>query len=93
MSSIAGQAQVKVSHAEYHGWKDALILSNGVAEIAVLPAIGHNDFRMRRLLHVSFVSTSFLLCLLSLALWMVSCIRTPFHSYAAFDQRGLRAGP
>src|SRR5437764_6678696 len=40
MSSITGQAQLKISHAEYHGWKDALILNNGIAEIAVVPEIG-----------------------------------------------------
>ena len=41
MSSLAnGQTTVKVSRTEYHGWKDAAILSNGIAEVAVVPSIG-----------------------------------------------------
>ena len=41
MTSFANaETKVKISRAEYHGWKDAAILSNGTAEVVVVPAIG-----------------------------------------------------
>jgi len=41
MSSLANsQTKLKASHAEYHAWKEAVILTNGVAEVIVVPAIG-----------------------------------------------------
>ena len=41
MSPIANsQAPAKISRAEYHGWKEALVLSNGLCEAIVVPAIG-----------------------------------------------------
>jgi hypothetical protein len=38
MSSLATGQNIRVS--EYHGWKDAITLSNGTAEVVVVPAIG-----------------------------------------------------
>ncbi|HZQ69792.1 MAG TPA: hypothetical protein VFA68_14815 [Terriglobales bacterium] len=41
MSSLANsQTSVKASRAEYHGWKEAAILTNGIAEVVVVPGIG-----------------------------------------------------
>lgn len=31
---------VKITQGEYHGWKDAIFLSNGKAEVVIVPAIG-----------------------------------------------------
>lgn len=45
MGIVAGASepprrQTTVRQGEYHGWKDALFISNGIAEAVVVPAIG-----------------------------------------------------
>ncbi|HEX4945248.1 MAG TPA: hypothetical protein VFZ34_01125, partial [Blastocatellia bacterium] len=39
-ASAFAQSRVTVKQAEYNGWKDALILSNGKVEAIIIPSIG-----------------------------------------------------
>ncbi len=39
-SSAFAQSRVTVKQAEYNGWKDAIILSNGKVEAVIVPSIG-----------------------------------------------------
>ncbi len=34
------RASVRVTHTAYHGWSDAIVVSNGIVEVVIVPAVG-----------------------------------------------------